>query len=386
MRAQIGKRGVALAAVVFGLVVLGALLLSSFVIAMWEQRLGESSARVHHARAASESGALQLLAQWNYDSMRALPVYPGDPYDVPERVSPGGGGRFAGRIRRLTRTLYVIAVEGEPDGSTDPAIQWRGAARSRTGLLVGLRPLTLPVRAALATRGPVALSGTAIVDGRDHVPNQSWTDCAPADTARPGLLTVPGAPVTVVDDAAIDGAPPVTPDPLVQGASFTTFGDETYSELSARAHIHLAGGVILSTAPVVTAAGECDMAATRNWGNGRQRDRPCGEHFPLIHVAGDAQLVGGQGQGILLVDGDLTLSGSYAFFGVVVVRGAVKTGVDFGSDAQVFGAVMTHALRGAGATLSGWLRVTYSKCVIDRALAEWGRAVPLSSRAVVTLH
>lgn len=381
MNPRLGARGVALAAVLFALAVLSALLVASFLVAVWERRTGDSAAQLHRARGASESGAVALLSLWNDDTMRALRPFPGAPYDVAERASPGGSGRVAARVARLTRTLYLITVEG---ASGDPSSLWRHA-RSRTGLLVGVNPLPLPARAALVTAGPVELSGAAAVNGRDHVPNATWTDCAPADTARPGVLTAPGARVSVAQEATLDGEPPAAPDAAVQPSTLASFGDETYSDLAARAHIRLGGGVVLSTGPVVSGLGECEPGVSTNWGDGRRRDGPCGEHFPLVHIAGDAELVGGQGQGILLVDGNLTVTGDYEFFGVIVLRGALRGGAS-GSPARVFGTVLTHAMRGVGATLTDRFSVSYSKCATDKALAEWGTVQPLSSRAFVSLY
>jgi hypothetical protein len=78
----------------------------------------------------------------------------------------------------------------------------------------------------------------------------------------------------------------------------------------------------ITPAPVEGAAG-CDGAVAGSWGDPRRPAGACGTYFPLIVSPGDLHLTGGVGQGILVVQGNLTISGGGAFAGAVLVEGTL---------------------------------------------------------------
>jgi hypothetical protein len=101
---------------------------------------------------------------------------------------------------------------------------------------------------------------------------------------------------------------------------------------------------------------------------------PCGDYRPVVRIAGPANIRGGQGQGILLVEGDLTVTGPFQFDGIVIVRGVLTTtGADTLSR-TFWGGVIAGRVQGAN-------QFTYSKCSIDKALRAAARPKPLASRA-----
>jgi hypothetical protein len=72
----------------------------------------------------------------------------------------------------------------------------------------------------------------------------------------------------------------------------------------------------------------CNTSDPQNWGEPLDPSGPCGLFFPVIHINGDARVQSGgsvQGQGILLVEGDLDVRGAFEFFGLVLVKGQFES-------------------------------------------------------------
>ena len=176
---------------------------------------------------------------------------------------------------------------------------------------------------------------------------------------------------------------PVVTEPIPDSV-FTQYGDVDYNTLAASANITLPGGVI-KTEPRLNAGGQCDKTDLLNWGDGITRTAPCGNHFPIIHITGDVTLNGVQGQGILLIDGDLNVQGSYEFFGVTIVRGRLKTAGGGSTEAHFWGTVMAQNVDIELQNLSGKATLNYSKCAIVDALRMTGVTAPLRSRGWVQL-
>ena len=87
-----------------------------------------------------------------------------------------------------------------------------------------------------------------------------------------------------------------------------------------RAGIVLSGGNYKTDASFTGA--NCNTSDTFNWGDGINTTS-CSTYFPIIHITGDVTLNGNQGQGILLVDGNVSVQGSYQFFGITMVKGSI---------------------------------------------------------------
>src|SRR5438046_10547507 len=87
------------------------------------------------------------------------------------------------------------------------------------------------------------------------------------------------------------------------------------------------GGTQLTGVGPIAVGPVCQASvAPANWGD-PNRATPagaCETYFPTIHVLGDLRVNTGSGQGVLLVDGDFTVAGNFAFTGVVIARGGLK--------------------------------------------------------------
>ena len=63
------------------------------------------------------------------------------------------------------------------------------------------------------------------------------------------------------------------------------------------------------------------MSVDSNWGDPLNKLSPCFNYFPIIYHQGDLSISGnGYGQGILLVEGNLTVQGRIDFYGPVIVH------------------------------------------------------------------
>ena len=374
LRYVANQRGIALAVALFALVITGALIAGSFFIGVQEQRMAENMKLSERAFAAAEGAAHDEFRMWRADSHNARKAYPQEPMPISR-------GRAAGTVHKLNSNLYAVDLT-----AIDSLRTARGRGARRRLLVLGrIRPLQLQTQASLTTRGGVRLQGNAQVDGADHTPNTSWTSCDPPDTTKAGIRTPDATNVTTGGNAVVRGDPRIQGDPSVTESTFTVFGDVKYADLAARATIRFPGDWNLTTEPVVR-GGVCDKTDRTNWGDGLNRSAPCGNYFPIVHVAGNLTLNNVQGQGILLVDGDLNVQGSYEWFGVVIVKGSLKTAGGGASDAHFWGMVMAANVDLELQNLSGNATLNYSKCAVIQALEWTGLAAMMRSRGFVQLN
>ncbi len=374
------ERGMALAVAIFALVVAGALIAGAFFAGNQEQRVGQNTLRVQQSFGAGEEALNEIVANWQPGTYNKIGIYPADSFIVPTTNTLGGTGQYGGVIRKLNNYLYQVDLTGRDKASASGAL-FGGGARQRIGEFVRIRLLDMGIGGALTTQGSIKLSGNAGVDGTDHVPaGWSSANCDTiGDTTKAGIRAPDSVVVQTGSGAHLSGNPPFLKDTSVHQSTFTQFGDISYTDLAAAATIQLPGGNY-KTDPA-TSGGLCDKTNLTNWGDGMNPAAACGTYFPIIHIAGDATLNGDQGQGILLVDGDLSVQGSYQFYGITIVRGSMKTAGGGSTDAHFWGAVMAQNVDLELNTFSGNATLNYSKCAIIEALNMTGVTAPDRSRS-----
>ena len=379
------ERGMALAVAIFALVVVGALVAGAFFAGTQEQRVGENQRRVQTSFGVAEAGAQERVLNWDPGTMNRRPVYRpgGDSVAIRDTVTPNGSGRYFGTSYKVGPSLFLIDVTGRDQASAAGAIAGGGGARQRIGLIARIAPVDFGIQASLTTQGLVNMSGNANIIGVDQIPT-GWTSCDPPGPAKAGVRDN-GGNVTESGNATVLGTPPVVNDPTVNNNTFTMFGGSTYAALAARATITLPSGNY-TTQPVVNGAGVCDNTVLTNWGDGQNPAAACSDYFPIIHIAGSATLNGDQGQGILLVDGDLSVQGSYQFFGIVVIQGDLKTAGGGSTDAHFWGGVMAKNADLSEQNLSGKATLNYSSCSINAVLQATSAISMMRSRGWVQLY
>ncbi|MGH7645766.1 MAG: hypothetical protein ACREMR_09285 [Gemmatimonadales bacterium] len=376
------ERGIALGMAMFSLVVISALVAGTVFTGTQEQRVAENTRYLQQSFGIAEGGAYEVVRGWDSRVYNRSDVYPAESATVAETGTSGGTGAFGGHVYRLNDNLYLVDVTGMDSLSGAGRLPGRGA-RQRIGVLVRVRPIDIGIGAALTAMGDIDLKGTTEVDGADHVPNATWTECAPPDTAKAGIHAHPSADIDLVGGAVIAGAPPVWKDPQLRAESFMQYGDVSYGEVAQRANITLPPGTY-RTEPVIVGA-VCDTTVATNWGDGISRYSACGNYFPVVHITGSATLNGVQGQGVLLVDGDLEVQGGYEFYGIAIIRGKLKTAGGGAALAHFWGGVLAANVDLDLVSLSGHATLNYSKCAITNALQAASATAPLRSRSWIQL-
>jgi len=383
MKRTRNERGMALAIAIFALVIVGALVAGAFFAGTQEQRVAENSKRLQQSFGAAEMGLNEVIRNWKPQTLNKIPIYPRDSMRVPlapnDSFTPDRSGVFGGYVYRLNDQVFLVDITARDKQSRSGVAG--GGARQRLGQLVRIRVVNFNIGAALTTRGGVSLKGNALVNGRDTIP-QGWdpTYCDTiGDTTKAGIRTPDSSQVDMQRADQLNGNPKVRQDTSVNANTFTQFGDVSYASLAASATIQLGSGNY-KIAPSLS-GGACNKADTHNWGDGMNPAQPCGSYFPVIHIAGDATLNGDQGQGVLLVDGDLDIQGSFVFYGIVLVQGSLKTAGGGSTDAHVYGAVMAKNVDLELNTLAGNATLQYSKCAVTNAMEATQVVTPVRSRA-----
>ncbi|HMA44245.1 MAG TPA: pilus assembly PilX N-terminal domain-containing protein [Gemmatimonadales bacterium] len=377
------ERGIALAIAIFALIVVGVLVAGAFFAGTQEQRVGVNSRRVQQAFGVAEVGVAERLATWRPDSLNQRGIYPADSVPIPPTAAPFGTGSYGGIVAKLNPDMFLIDVTGSDVATRAGRTQGGSGARQRVGLLTRLDPVQLDIKASLTTQGTVILKGTAAVNGNDQYPT-GWLDCGPLEDALAGIRAQPGAKIDTAGGASVSGVPLVLRDATLADSSFTNFSGVTYADLAAGASVTLPGGVYKTQPTFIN--GRCNTADLTNWGDGQNPSSACGSYFPIIHITGSATLNGSQGQGLLLVDGDLTVDGGYEWFGLTIVQGSFQTAGGGKSPAHFWGATLARNADLDVQDMAGHATVNYSSCGVRKALLATSRPTMLRSRGWVQLY
>ncbi|MDP3909829.1 MAG: hypothetical protein Q8Q14_05515 [Gemmatimonadales bacterium] len=381
------ERGMALAVAVFAIVVVGALIAGALFLGTQEQRTGENQYRFQQSFGVVEAAAPEIIAVWDPNVINAMRTYPLDTFRINDRATASGTGSYGGRLFKLNRNLYYLDLTGSDTISRNAGAAFRrrgGGARQRLGVIVRVRPIQIPQTGAFTSQGSTQYRGNTLIDGTDHQPNASWSECATPDTTKPafyvdGTVTKGGAVAQAIGD------PPIQQDTAIDNNTFDQFGDISFADLAARATITLAAGTYEPVQPS-TAGGVCNKSDPLNWGDGQNHLGACGGYFPIVYVTGDLTLKNWQGQGILLVDGNLLVAGNFEYFGIVIVRGTLTTSGGGVAAAHFHGTVLAKNEFGGTNDISGAAKVRYSKCAIVQALNAQSNGALARSRSWVRLY
>jgi Tfp pilus assembly protein PilX len=362
------ERGIALVAAIVALVVIGAIVAGTFFVSTLEQKTAENSVDAAQAYQAAEAGLVKNVATWN-TANNTLAV---DGNTTIAQDSVATGTYFNVTISRLNSNLFFVRSVGTRNGTTQ-------------SLASILRTVTVNpgVGAAVTAKGNVSVGGNADIDGTNTNPT-GWSACGTSPSMG-GIRT--SGTVTTNGNPTIGGTPAkIQNDSSVTDALFQT----PFNQFKAMATMSLAGSsgsgnytVYNGLAPSTTGSPlKCNQADANNWGEPLRTGgytAECTSYAPIIYFGGNAKFTGGRGQGILLVDGDLSIAGNFQWVGLVIAIGQVKTG---NGTANVTGAIMSQdANIGDQTSFSGTPVVSYSKCAIDFVLNSSAVARPLSMRS-----
>lgn len=376
------EKGIALVVAIFALTISMILIGAMFWMGVQEQQMAINTMRVVKSLGVAEEGVAERIATWYPDSINHIGLYPTDSFRVPLTNTPDRTGAYDGWIYHVSPNLFLINMLGSDRDTRAGRNQGLRGAKQQLGVLVQLAFTQFDIRAALTTQGGVQVQGNAAVQGTDINPT-GWANCDPADTAVAGIRTHDGS-VTTGGNGTVNGDPPVQKDPTLVDSNFTVFGGETYTDLANRANITLPGGTYKTQPSYLS--GQCNKLDKLNWGDGLNPTSPCGTYFPIIHVTGDITLNGVQGQGILLIDGNLLVQGSYEWYGIVVVLGELATAGGGVSEAHFWGGVLAKNADLSTESLAGKAVLNYSRCGILRALQGTSKVALARSRSWMRIY
>ncbi|HTL99740.1 MAG TPA: PilX N-terminal domain-containing pilus assembly protein [Candidatus Omnitrophota bacterium] len=207
-----------------------------------------------------------------------------------------------------------------------------------------------PVPGSVYTEGQMTFNGNAFyIDGHDH----NYT--APYDTVGgaaplPGISTPndPNAISSQLNGQQDDNVEGSGADPSVQSSGVNLDLQAMASEWSSMADITLSGN---QTNP-----------NTSTWGSVATSPPT----LKIVHVAGDLHISGNaSGAGVLVIDGDFTLSGTFNWNGVVLCLQDVSV-TGGGTAKQIVGALMVQGSVNNDSNLNGNIKLLYSSAMISQ--------------------
>lgn len=374
------RAGIAIVAALGGIVVIGALIAGVFFVSTQESQISGGSLVHERAFRAAELGLNTTLATWDAPVMFALPVGGMD-----TMVYSGTGWVDTVVVTKLTTQAYSML-------STATAGSGR-LARSRKKTLLSIR-LSSPdfdFLGALTVRGSTVIGGSSLINGKNTNP-AGWGDCPAASDTLAGVAIADSTQISYSGcstGTCVQGSPRILQDPTVgDTTNYFSFGDEDWKTLTASANKIISGTTTFSQINPVVTNGACDKSVTSNWGAPVHTSpaNPCENYFPIIHAKGSTntlKLSGNKGQGILLVDGDLEISGGFEFYGPVIVRGRIKS---TGTGGKLNGGVMAANVDLEQNTVLGDATITYSSCAVEKAIASSANPRRLEQRAWTEVH
>lgn len=330
------RPGVLLPTVLAVMVIIGFAATAALFMGRQERRTSRTIRLETTAAAATDESRILALAGF---SSRAPRMLPGQ--SIVERLSGSSPGvTVVARLTRLGEAEFALAIAAVAQDSSGMSAR----RQSSVVLRLGVPHLGFPAALALTDTGAAP---PGIADGRDRAPDR-WP-----------------CPAELTNVADVEH-------PLPQPRDSAEL-----RRLRERATVRLApaawGGM---PAPIVR-GDACATEQPRNWGDAA-RAGPCGSYFPIVHASGDLSLAGGSGQGVLIVDGNLTIEGGFEFSGAIIVVGELHFGPGGG---QLRGGVRAARVVDAGLGPGSPPSIVRASCALRAALLATAEIVPVRERA-----
>jgi hypothetical protein len=328
------ENGAALIAVVLITLALFAVGHGLLGLSLGELAAARAGVRVLEANVAAESSVNVVLGSPGPSWLDSLQV------GGERLVVSGSFGRADGSatVWRLAREAWWIEGTGRV-----------GTAEARTARLAWAVD---PLERVLALRGAitVALGSPVTITGS-------------VDAGAPAAIDAPLDPNDCDPWAAelgaryaVESLAPIAT--LPSADSLPSLGRLDFAALLAAADVTVMGVV---TPTPLESSGSCVVTEPSNWGDPERPWRACSDHLALRSSAATLHVDGGVGQGVLIVDGDLVLSGGVRFYGLALASGALH--VEGGSELVGLGIAAGGAVVAAGGV------VRASACWATRALS-----------------
>jgi hypothetical protein len=418
-----GRSGFVLPIVVMVLVLMAAMAITLVGIGQEEGKSARAMRESALAFYAAEAGVNQVRATLPDSVLRGLE--PGDSVDLGWGTLAGGASYHA-KVMRFDnagggQALYGLIVDGRAPGPQ--------GGRRTVSVMITSSPgsryrLGLCCDAALTIRGEVSLSGGALVDGTDEVPD-GWSETCP-DSGQdvPGIIMADTTAISI-GNATVTGDPPLVEDSDLADSSFDQFGELSYDSIRImRDHVIRGeptelvldgrdGNPIIQSSHVWDpdiGKWVCDTSDPYNWGSNDPFD-PCFNYFPIILIQGEVEVHDGYGQAVVIIDwddrkpagekgGEFELETDFTFNGLILGKGCVEIqkGADFHGAVFVDANYRNEDLCGGDSDYDmndDQPVIQWSQCAVNRSIEATGLyeyaetdsepAAPLGSRAFLDL-
>ncbi len=381
------RKGFALFMALGALVIIAVLIAGSTYVTLQESQLGENQLVQSRAFTMAEYGLNKIQADW--DKTPNLTMANGAKFDTSYTLT--GQGTCKVRYTRLNDETFWIVSEGR--AQVGNSVSASRTAVKRVGAVLRLRIPSVNTSGAVEVNGNVSVKGSAGISGTNSNP---WTDgsCTGISGVDKAGLTYPTDDTyTKIGNPSVSGNPPSQQlDAAGMSSTYITYGDETWNSLVAQANFSLPGGIYNSAAQPVATNGSCDRSVSTNWGephrSGADYVPQCINYFPIIYFQSSTKFNGnGRGQGILLIEGDLTLNGGFEWDGLIIARDNIANS---GGTALIYGSIMAGgvSLDNTLTTdqLAGNITVNFSQCALTRALRGSAQVTQAKDRAWAELY
>lgn len=210
-----------------------------------------------------------------------------------------------------------------------------------------------PVPGSVYTESNMNFAGNSFyIDGHDHDYR------APYDTLA-GAAPLPGI-VTPNDPAAISGSLSAQQEDNVEGSG----ADPSVSSSPVNLDLADLAAQWVELADV-TYTGNQTNPNTSGWGT----VTPDPPNLKIVHIAGDLEVSGtSTGAGVLVIDGNFRMGGTFNYNGVVIVLGDLDV-VGGGEAKQVVGGIMVQGSLTGTSQVNGNVKVIYSSGMISQLYA-----------------
>jgi len=384
----------ALAAAIFALVVIGALVAGAFYASTLEQRTGRNSMYAAEAAQAAETGPMAVMANWDQYALNNM----GNGSTVSlgtTNMNNRTDAKYTVSATRLNDQLFLITSLGSRVDKSGAEL-----ARSSVATLARLSFVKATAKAAVTVTKPITFNGNAFqITGYDSIPKgwdkDSLGNADPNCTKGPDQAGIRSSTTTGANNGdltKIDGAPDVIAnDPTVTTDFFNVFGDVTFDELKKNADIVVTATTPQLPTPTLMAAApfRCNVGDWNNWGEPERTAgyvKACSTYFPIIYASGSQLKMSGgaRGQGLLLIEGDLEITGNFEFTGLIVAKGGIKIA---GTGNKITGALLAQDVDiGDKNSISGNTTLQFSSCALNKAIQGSAFAEPLAYRSWAQLH
>ena len=372
------RRGFALAMSLLAIVVIGAMVAGGYMAGLQYYRMGRNSLVEQRAMAATELGLDSAYALWNKSwNTQATGTMTTLAYSA-----PNGTWVDTVRITKLNQLSSLVVSEGRAGGFSTPL-----SARRRVAMIVVLNMPKVNQLGALTSRGTITIGGSTAINGLDTT-FSGW-NCPPPGTGIAGAAVPSFSNLawggSCPGGACISGTPLVSISPAAADTNtYFSYGSLKWAQLVAMADKSVSGTLTHVRASTSTFGGvtTCNTSDVNNWGD-PSRATPsgvCESYFPIVYAPGDISINGDQGQGVLLVNGNLSIQGGFVFYGQVIVRGTVKL---TGNGNHIYGGVMAANVVDStdASKLAGNSSIRYSRCAVTSVFLNtaMGRRAPQRS-------